>query len=150
MEDNKRLALAGYLSVTPDELIISPHSYYGLTCYSRGREEYAVGTGEQADNAAIKSCKERLWSFQTRFILAQCGLSMELAVYLERFQADKCEDANPVLAELIKKCMRGGGVREFCRKAIEADGRGHFLSSWDDEECSQVVAGERYFIYRIN
>lgn len=37
-----------------------------------------------------------------------------------------------------------------CLDVIRADGRGHFLSSYDGEENSVTIDGIEYFIYRIN
>lgn len=34
--------------------------------------------------------------------------------------------------------------------AIRADGRGHFMSSYDGEENEEIVEGETFYIYRIN
>lgn len=39
--------------------------------------------------------------------------------------------------------------QKWCEDA-EADGRGHALSSYDGEECSEVVGGTEWYIYRIN
>lgn len=39
---------------------------------------------------------------------------------------------------------------EFVNKAIEADGRGHFLSKYDGAEHEVIVDDVLFFIYRIN
>ena len=39
---------------------------------------------------------------------------------------------------------------EFIEDAISADGRGHFLSSYDSEEVEIDIDDETYFAYRLN
>jgi hypothetical protein len=53
---------------------------------------------------------------------------------------DKCESSNEVITNSIKD------MEEFIADAIGADGRGHFISSYDGEE--EELNG--FFIYRIN
>ena len=67
-----------------------------------------------------------------------------LAEALEAMQSQKCEGANDAILALIEKT--DGGLEGFVEDAISADGRGHFLSSYDGEENEE---GD-FFIYRIN
>ena len=58
-------------------------------------------------------------------------------------QRNSCEDCN----EFIKAMIDGTcGMNNFVERAIDADGRGQFLSQYDGEE--NEFGG--YFIYRIN
>jgi hypothetical protein len=59
-------------------------------------------------------------------------------------QSKKCEGANDSILALIEKT--DGGLDGFVEEAVSVDGRGHFLSGYDGEECE---VGE-FFAYRIN
>lgn len=110
--------------------------------------EYAVFTDEEADFATKSNILDSLWAFRPHFILrhtafygtstieADEAFEASLAILQER----ACEDANPVVMALIRD------IDEFVRDAIEADGRGHFISSYDGEEHEVG----NYYIYRIN
>ena len=55
------------------------------------------------------------------------------------------EDANDALTALIEA---GSGMEDFIDAAINADGRGHFLASYDGEEIESDC--RNVFAYRIN
>jgi hypothetical protein len=59
-------------------------------------------------------------------------------------QKDLCEDANPPVEALIKD------MDHFVSDAISADGRGHFLSSYDSEEQETEIDSITYYYYRLN
>jgi len=142
--DTPENALAIHLGVDPDEISeVGRTDHYGLTVYKCGREEYAVGTDDEADAAARRNIEDSVWAFKASFLLDVCGLPMELEEAIEAFQSDKSEDANEALTALVEKCA---SMDELVRQAIAADGRGHFMSSYDGEENDQ---GD-YYIYRIN
>lgn len=58
-------------------------------------------------------------------------------------QQNKAEGANDIFFQIIDG---QGRFDEFVDEAISADGRGHFISSYDGEENEQ----DDYFIYRVN
>lgn len=116
---------------------------WGLTTLEVGSDTYAVGTDEECDAACCEYIKESVWSFKSEFILEECGLPMELAEAIRSFQEKECESANAAILALIEKTC---GVAEFTRAAISADGRGHFLASYDGDEIS---LGNGFFAYRI-
>ena len=101
--------------------------------------EYRVLTDEEADEAATDYIRESVWSFNAYFLAQFTGLPVAM---FEAIQ-DQCEGANDAILECIE---RFGSIKDFVQAAIEDDGRGHFLSSYDGEE----VAFEEYFIYRQN
>ncbi len=39
---------------------------------------------------------------------------------------------------------------EFVSQAISADGRGHFLNTYDGNENEQTIEGTTFYIYRMN
>jgi len=41
-------------------------------------------------------------------------------------------------------------IDSFVDAAISADGRGHFMSSYDGNENEEEVNGTTFYIYRIN
>jgi hypothetical protein len=59
-------------------------------------------------------------------------------------QSKKCEGANDAILALIEKT--DGGLDGFVEEAISADGRGHFLSSYDGNENHE----SGFYIYRTN
>lgn len=125
--DNKH-ALANYLGCKPEELEGECNS-----AFSYGGEEYLVLTDSEADEAVSDYIKESLWAFNAVFILQACKL-----------------DYNANVSDSLKKscenCKKTCGLEYFTELAIQADGRGNFLSGYDGEENEE---GE-YFIYRIN
>ena len=59
----------------------------------------------------------------------------------------KCESNNDVIYNTIQKTC---GIDEFVSSAISADGRGHFMSSYDGCENEETVEGQTFYIYRLN
>ena len=118
--------------------------HYGLSVYSVNGEEWAIGTDSEADEACKEYVKDTAWAFRSSFICEYCDLPQELAEALEAMQSKKCEGANDSILVLIEKT--DGGLDGFVEEAVSADGRGHFLSDYDGEECE---VGE-FFAYRIN
>ena len=112
--------------------------------------EYAVFTDEEATYATRSNILDTLWAFNPRFVVMHTSFyhtsTMEadeaFEEALEQMQAKLCEDANPIVKALIVN------MDEFVENAILADGRGHFLSSYDGEEIE--LDGGEYFAYRVN
>lgn len=143
MNDPKLAALCEYLSCNPEDLIKEDYDHYGLQRYSCDGKEYAIGTDEEADKAVSAAIKESIWAFNASFILNHCDLPLELEDAIKAFQEDKCEGANDALLALIEKC---GDFDGFVENAVAADGRAHFLSTYDG--CEED--GGEFVIYRIN
>lgn len=141
--ETKQKALAAFLECEPGELSEETFDHYGLTVFSLGNKEYAIGTDEEAEDACGDYVEQSAWAFNASFILGECGLPLELEDAIRSFQEKECEGANDAILALIHKC---GDFDTFTRHAIAADGRGHFLSSYGGEENE---AGE-FFVYRTN
>lgn len=141
--DEKKLALAEYLECEPQELTLEAYDHYGLARYSLGNKEYAIGTDEEADEAAQEYVKDSVWAFNASFILSECDLPNEMEDAIKALQSDKCEGANDALLALVEKCTT---LEDFTQSAISADGRGHFLSGYDGNENEE---GD-FYIYRLN
>lgn len=119
---------------------------------NRNSKEYLIFT----DKEATKECKERiledLWAFRPEFIcnfIRNSGKLNDkdfdnLVECIRKIQDKLCESANPIIKALIPN------IKEFIKEAIEADGRGHFLASYDSNENEVILNGKTYFVYRRN
>lgn len=100
-------------------------------------EEYAVAEGEEmADKAARRAVEDSICYFNPSFLANHSDVPEEVFDFL----ANKCFDNNEAYKAMIYD------VEDFIDDAIDADGRGHFLNSYDSKEHE---IGE-YFLYRIN
>lgn len=108
-----------------------------------GSREYLVLTDEEADKACRELVKESVWAFNSDFLASFTGFDSMVFEAL----ADKCEDANDAILSIIEGT---NGFDGFYEDAVEDDGRGHFLSSYDGEENEFSIGGEYFYIYRIN
>lgn len=106
---------------------------------------YMCLTDSEADERAGEYIKDSLWAFNASFLAAQTGLDQE--VFEAIISNGKCEDNNDTIYNLINKL---GSIDGFIQDAIGADGRGHFMSSYDGEENEETVNSETYCIYRMN
>lgn len=142
--DNAKIeALASFLGCEIEELNQTKWGHYGLDSFELGNQEYAIGTDSEANDACADYIRETVWAFNSEFIVSECGLPYQLAEVFKPFQHDKCESANDALLGLVNATC---GIESFTESAISADGRGHFLSSYDGEENEE---GD-FFIYRVN
>jgi hypothetical protein len=141
--DPKLLVLAKYLGEPPDEI---EEASYGEHAYKHGRQEFLVMTDEEADAAATEQVQQSLWAFNTSFISSHTrnGLNAAAEKALQKAQRELCEDANDLVAAMIED------MDHFIKDAISADGRGHFLSTYDGKEVEETFSGKMYFIYRTN
>jgi hypothetical protein len=108
-------------------------------------DDYYVLTDEEADEKAKEYIIDSLWAFNPSFLASMTDFDEEV------FQAiadnGKCESNNDVIYNTIAKTC---GIDEFVEAAIQADGRGHFMSSYDGNENEETVQGETFYIYRLN
>lgn len=139
--------LSLYLECDFDSLSGENYDHYGLTVFSLGGKEYAIGTEDEADEAAEAYIKDTVWAFNASFIASHIGHG-ELEEMIQGFQEAKCEDANEVILNMIESM---GDWDDFVGSAIGADGRGHFMSSYDGHENEiETADGELLYIYRTN
>ena len=135
-------ALARHLNCSKDDLIEREYDYYGLKVFSYGKSEYAVGRDEEADEACEQNIKDSVWAFNPDFIASECN--MPEAEEIIKAAQQKCESSNDAILAIIKGSC---GISSFVQSAIQADGRGHFLSSYDGDE---IYNGDGFYIYRTN
>jgi hypothetical protein len=109
--------------------------------------EFLVCDDENADEKVKDYIRESLWAFNTEFILSHSNIenvSDKLEKSLKKVQGDCNEDCNELMLALIKD------FDYFVEDAIDADGRGHFLNTYDNEENEFEYKGKTYYIYRTN
>jgi hypothetical protein len=121
----KVAALCQHLECEPDELTQEAHTHYDLTVYSYGKEEYAVGTDEEADTA---------WDQSLDSYIEEC-ITPEL---------DKLSENAGTLGNYVTF------NEEMWKRDAKMDGRGHSLSSYDSNEEEIQVGDTIYAIFRIN
>ena len=101
-------------------------------------EEYAVSEGEEAANkAARRAIEDSLCYFRPEFLADHSDVPEKVFAFLA---GTGCFDDNEAYKAMIYD------LDDFVDDAIDADGRGHFLNSYDGVENE---IGE-YFLYRIN
>lgn len=138
-------------SVTVDRYYSSPYSEYR---YEACGEEFYVLEDERANALAFELIETELWAFTPDFIaehikhdIVYCDNPVnldDLRLAIRVVQERLCEGANAIIRALIDD------LEEFVDDAIAADGRGHFISSYDGEEHEITVDGETYYIYRLS
>ena len=138
--DNKIKALADFLGKSVETLRDNGDNYFQVV----DGYEYLVLTDGEADEKAQEYIEDSLWAFNAEFILETCGLDSGSNVIesLRKMQEDSCEDCNDFIRALIDGTC---GIDAFVEEAILADGRGHFLITYDGKEGEQ----DGYFIYCI-
>ena len=126
-EQEKIEALAKHLDCSIDEAI-------------NNMDDYSVLTDDEADKAVKGYIEESVCFFNTSFIASHSDVDEEVIKKLQELY----EDSNTAIRSLIKD------FNHFVDDAICADGRGHFLSSYDGEENEVKINDNDYYIYRTN
>jgi hypothetical protein len=130
----------------------------GLTCTDEEQgifevgdfeySEYRVLTESEANDAVREYITDSIWAFNTEFILRHASFYGSLSSWeaeqtekaLREMQGNMCEGCNALLLALIED------IDAFIEDAVDCDGRGHFLATYDGEENEE---GD-FLIYRIN
>ena len=116
-------------------------------CEECEKEDYLVCTDEEADEAVTNYIKESLWAFNADFILNVCGLDGSGVLALKNMQETLCKDSNDFVLSLVRGTC---GLEYFVECAVNVDGKGEFLSSYNGVENEFELDGEYYYIYRLN
>lgn len=114
---------------------------YGANRFAAEGKEFFVYTDGEADDHAHERIAEDVWAFPTSFIMSHVpslhaleGRAYDTAAYaLKKLQQELCERANPLLRALIPD------LDTFTKDALAADGRGHFLNTYDGKEHEKIV-----------
>ncbi|QDP60787.1 MAG: hypothetical protein Unbinned6224contig1001_18 [Prokaryotic dsDNA virus sp.] len=103
-------------------------------------EDWICLTDEEADEMAREYILDSVWAFNSDFLAHHSDSGVQVFNILK----EACEDANSAILTLIKD------TDYFVEDAINADGRGHFMSSYDGEEYEENIDGEFWYCYRLN
>ena len=121
-----------------DELRVRD-THYSLPIVIIDGDEYAVATTEQeAFEACCESIENTLCYFNASFLAEQTELPIEVFEAL----ANASFEDNEVYKDLIERVTT---IENFVQEAIDCDGMGHFLATYDLKER---MIGE-YRLYRI-
>lgn len=106
---------------------------YNSNIFYYYNQEYLVLTDEEAEEEAKKEIKNTLWAFNSDFIIEHSKIEYNERVVeiLRKMQSELCEGCQEFIEALIED------FNEFCADALDADGRGHFLSYYDGAENEQ-------------
>ena len=115
-----------------------------MRVYETPYGEFSVGTEAEADKACSEYIEDSVWAFNSSFLSSYTGLPEEMFSAVQ----ESCESANDAILICINRAE--GGLDEFVKQAIAADGRGHFLAGYDHEERQQSVQGEWILMFRTN
>ncbi len=109
--------------------------------WSCGRQEWIVLNEAEADERAAEAVRDSLWAFRPEFIADHTSPRLNTAATkaLAEIQRKLCEDAAPLIEALVDD------MDSFIQDAISADGRGHFLASYDHEENEE----NGWYLYRV-
>lgn len=134
----------GYEDIDADQ--VTPTTYDETTFDTPG-QEWRVLTDEEADEAVVEYVTDSAWAFNASFLAGYMPEGID-AAEIDSIRGDRCEDANAAIVALIK--AGGHDMEEFAGDAANADGRGHFLSSYDGDEIEFDHRGRTWFLYRVN
>ena len=127
-----------------DEVECLEYEHYGMPVFKCDGYEYAVGTDDMADKALVESIESSLWAFSREFLSSMTDIPIEVFEAL----ANLYEDSNDTIKYLIESTC---GMEEFVNSAESADGRGHFLASYDgnENEIYDEETDETIYLYKI-
>lgn len=147
LQELKAQALAKFLEISIEDLEIPEDTELPFVVLDTGAN-YAVLTEEQADERAKEEILNSLWAFNVDFVIKHCKNFEKMDIYevetagksLKYAQENCCENANGLMYALIDD------IDEFVEDAIDAGGRGHFISRYDGVENEQ----DGFYIYRVD
>lgn len=144
--DERISALAKFLGEEDLSKFSEDNNYENGIEYDNA-ETYLVLTDEEANEKVAEEIKNTLWAFHADFIIQHCKNYDDMGIYevdaaiesLQKAQENQCENLNGLVYALIDD------IDEFIENAVIADGRGHFISSYDGKENEQ----DSLYIYRV-
>ena len=107
--------------------------------FEEGGRSYLVLLDDEADQVAQERIKESLWAFNASFLASYTKLPQKI---FEALQKDG-EGSNDTILQLIET---QSNLEDFANDAVSADGRGHFIASYDFDENEEGI----FYIYRTN
>ena len=104
-------------------------------------EDYLVLTDEEADDMVRDYIEESAGMFTPSFLSGFTGIDEEVFKVLQ-------EKGDMAAYDAIRSMIRDFDA--FVEAAVSADGRGHFLATYDHNEHEVIVNDTPYYIYRVN
>jgi hypothetical protein len=139
LTDNKRIeVLAAHLDCEADE--ISEISYGEGELFDAPGGEYLVLLDSEADEKCTEYIRDSLWAFRSEFLVKYIQGNINPSD-LGVIQEQSCEGCNDIIFALVKDRFE-----KLVYDAIGADGRGHFMNTYDGHEHEE---GD-FYIYRTN
>lgn len=135
--------LASWLGCEASEIEEARLDFHGLTIFETPEGQFAVGNDEECNAAVSSNIEDSVWAFRAEFICEYCGLPQDFAEVIRAWQEKKCEGANAALVSIVCAMSHWDA---FVRFAVQADGRGHFLASYDGDE---IELGGNVYAYRV-
>lgn len=134
------------LECSDDEITKLDYDFYGMDVYSAYGEEFAIGLPEEADEAVRNYIRDSLWTFRASYILkhSRVGETKKVEKAIEEMQVKLGEECNEIIYALLED------FEKFVKAAIEDDGRGVYLASYDGEELEINISGIQFLAYRLN
>jgi hypothetical protein len=113
-------------SQAPESLELMEYHHYGVLPMVKvdNGDEWALATDALADRAAYIAIKDSIWAFKFEWLQNYVSLSEDRILALQA----ESENGNDALWAAIRN------KRQFVEDAINSDGRGNFLSSYDGRE----------------
>lgn len=139
--DLKILALKDYFNI--DEKTLNEYFSHETNLYSDKTSDYLILTEEEANYAVGYYIMHSLWAFSPEFLSSQTDVDEKIFQILQENLYEECNDFFLTIIE--QSC----GIQNFVNSAIQCDGRGHFLSTYDGKEEEVHVGDTPIYIYRI-
>ena len=110
------------------------------------KDNYIVLTDDEANEKAKEYILDSVWAFNADFIIDHASALDHSPASYKIVEAirEQYESGNDAMLKLIDN------DDEFIEDAISADGRGHFLNTYDGNENEETVCGQTFYIYRMN
>jgi hypothetical protein len=105
--------------------------------------EYLLLSKYDANDKAKETIADEVWSFNAEFLAEETGLPEIMFQAVE--DNGRCESNNDVFMQCIEQTC---GINEFATDAIDADGLGHFLDTYDGEGMELDLIGDIYYLFR--
>lgn len=100
--------------------------------------EYMVLNIFQREEMMKDYVRQSLWAFNPSFMSSITNISEKVFSTL----SELCEEANEAIESIVDHTC---GMEHLIQEAVDADGYGHFISSYDGDE---LELSDKYFAYR--
>lgn len=116
---------------------------HDVDTYEIGKKTYLIVDIGKATDLAKENMYESLWAFNSVFLESETGIDRD--VFRAIAENGQCENNNRVIEKLIE--MSSTSLDDFYQSAIDEDGLGHFLSTYDGEEIP--LDYQDYIMFRV-